>query len=39
MLELNRTGERLVGAIDIDATRPLDQVVDELLRLADLDSC
>jgi hypothetical protein len=39
MLELNRRGERLVGAIDVDATRPLDQVVDELLRLADLDSC
>jgi hypothetical protein len=39
MLELNRKGERLAGAMDVDATRPLDQVVDELLRLADLDSC
>lgn len=39
MLELNRRGERLAGAIDVDATRPLDQVVDELIRLADLDSC
>lgn len=38
MLKLNQSGERLAGAIDIDATRPLDQVVDELLRLADLDS-
>jgi hypothetical protein len=37
MLELNRSGERPAGAIDVDATRPLDQVVDELLRLADLD--
>jgi hypothetical protein len=39
MLELNRRGERLAGAIDIDATRPLDQVVDELLRFVDLDGC
>jgi hypothetical protein len=38
MLELNRAGEKLTGAIDVDATRPLDQVVDELLRLADLDN-
>jgi hypothetical protein len=38
MLELNRTGEKLNGAIDVDATRPVDQVVDELLRLADLDN-
>lgn len=38
MLELNRAGEKLYGAIDVDATRPLDQVVDELLRLADLDN-
>lgn len=37
MLELNRRGERLDGAIDVDATRPVDQVVDELLGLADLD--
>ncbi len=38
MLELNRKGERLTGAIDVDATQPLDEVVDELLRVADLDS-
>lgn len=36
MLELNRRGERPPGAIDIDATQPLEQVVDELLRLASL---
>ena len=35
MLELNQRGDRPAGAIDIDATKPLDQVVDELLRLAD----
>ena len=35
MLELNRSGERPAGAIDIDASKPLDEVVDELLRLAD----
>ena len=34
MLELNGSDEGPAGAIDIDATRPLDQVVDELLRLA-----
>jgi gluconate kinase len=34
MLELNRSDERPAGAIDIDATQPLNQVVDELLRLA-----
>ncbi len=34
MLELNRSGEKPAGAVDVDATRPLDQVVDELLRLA-----
>jgi hypothetical protein len=39
MLNLNRRGDRLAGAIDVDATRPLDQVVDELLRLADLANC
>jgi hypothetical protein len=33
MLELNRSDERPAGAIDIDATQPLNQVVDELLRL------
>jgi len=37
MIELNRRGERLPGAIDVDATRPLDEVVDELLRLAGLN--
>ena len=34
MLELNRSGERPAGAIDVDATRPLHQVVDDVLRLA-----
>ena len=34
MLELNRSDERPAGAIDIDATQPLHQVVDDLLRLA-----
>lgn len=34
MLELNRRDEKPAGAIDIDAMRPLDEVVDELLRLA-----
>jgi gluconate kinase len=34
MLELNRSDERPAGAIDVDATQPLNQVVDELLRLA-----
>ena len=34
MLRLNRSDEKPAGAIDVDATRPLDQVVDELLRLA-----
>ena len=38
MLDLNRRGARLAGAIDVDATGPLDQIVDELLGLADLDS-
>jgi hypothetical protein len=35
MLRLNRIGEKPAGAIELDATQPLDQVVDELLRLAD----
>lgn len=35
MLGLNRSDERPAGAIDIDATQPLDRVVDDLLRLAD----
>src|SRR3954453_23855682 len=34
MLRLNWSDERPAGAIDIDATQPLDQVVGELLRLA-----
>jgi gluconate kinase len=34
MLALNRGGERPDGAIDVDATQPLHQVVDEVLRLA-----
>jgi len=34
MLELNRRDEKPPGAIDVDATQPLNQVVDELLRLA-----
>src|SRR4029450_10541836 len=35
MLNLNRRDERPAGASDVDATQPLNQVVDELLRLAD----
>jgi gluconate kinase len=35
MLNLNRRDEKPAGAIDVDATQPLNQVVDELLRLAD----
>lgn len=34
MLELSRSDEKPAGAIDVDATQPLNQVVDELLRLA-----
>ena len=34
MLELNRSDEGPPGAIDVDATQALNQVVDELLRLA-----
>jgi predicted kinase len=34
MLRLNRSDEKPAGAIDVDATQPLDHVVDELLRLA-----
>lgn len=33
-LERNRSDEKPAGAIDVDATQPLSQVVDELLRLA-----
>jgi GTPase SAR1 family protein len=35
MLRLNRSDEKPAGAIDVDATQPLGQVVDEVLRLAD----
>ena len=35
MLELNRSDAKPAGAIDVDATQPLEQVVDEVLRLAD----
>jgi gluconate kinase len=34
MLRLNRSDEKPAGAIDVDATQPLRQVVDEVLRLA-----
>jgi len=34
MLTLNRNDEGPAGSIDIDAVRPLDRVVDEVLRLA-----
>ena len=34
MLELNRSDEGPAGAIELDATQPLNQVVEELLRLA-----
>ena len=34
MLRLNRSDEKPAGAMDVDATQPLHQVVDELLRLA-----
>ena len=34
MLELNRSDEGPAGAIAVDATKPLNDVVDELLRLA-----
>jgi gluconate kinase len=34
ILELNRSDEGPAGAIDVDATQPLTQVVDEVLRLA-----
>ncbi len=34
MLRLNRSDEKPAGAIDVDATRPLNQMVDELLRVA-----
>jgi hypothetical protein len=34
MLRLNSSDEKPAGAIDVDATQPLRQVVDKLLRLA-----
>jgi thymidylate kinase len=34
MLRLNRRDDKPARAIDVDATQPLDQVVDEVLRLA-----
>jgi len=34
MLELNRSDEGPAGATDVDATQPLNKVVDEILRLA-----
>ena len=34
MLKLNRSDEKPARAIDVDATQPLNQVVDQLLRLA-----
>jgi gluconate kinase len=36
MLALNPSDEGPAGAIHIDGTQPLDQVVDEVLRLADV---
>jgi hypothetical protein len=35
MLALNRSDAKPAGAVDIDATQPLRQVVEELLRLTD----
>jgi gluconate kinase len=35
MLTLNRSRAKPAGAIDVDANRPLNQVVDDLLRMAD----
>ena len=34
MLRLNRSDEKPAGAVDVDATQPLTDVVDDLLRLA-----
>lgn len=34
MLRLNRSGARPADAVDVEATRPLEDVVDEVLRLA-----
>jgi hypothetical protein len=38
MLRLNRSDEKPAGAIDVDATQPLDRVVDEVLGLANCDT-
>jgi hypothetical protein len=37
MLALNRAGEKPAGAMDIDANKPLKEVVDEILGLCGLD--
>jgi gluconate kinase len=37
MVALNREGEKPAGAIDIDASKPLKEVVDEILGLCGLD--
>ena len=37
MLRLNRSDEKPAGAKDVDATQPLEQVVDEVLRLANCE--
>jgi hypothetical protein len=38
MLALNRSDAKPSGSIDVDATRPLHEVVDELLALADCET-
>jgi hypothetical protein len=37
MLALNQKGEKPAGAIDIDANKPLKEVVDEILGYCVLD--
>lgn len=37
MLELNQSDEGPAGGTDLDATQPLNKVVDEILRLARVD--
>src|SRR5437764_4360745 len=37
MLALNRSDEKPAGALDVDATQPLHEVGDEVLRLAGLE--
>jgi gluconate kinase len=39
MLALNRRGKKPAGAIDIDANKPLKEVVDEILSLCGLGGC